>query len=305
MEKKNLYIGAAACISSGLFWGGCGVAIQYLINDLGLPSLWVTTFRTLVSGLILMVFFTFRMKKEVAVIWKNKKDAVRLMIFSLIGIAGCYYTYFVTVQYTNAPTATVLQYLSPVFVVLYMSIRNKKFPVMQERIAICLVLLGTFFIATHGNIGSLAISSIGLALGISSAIALAFYGIYPKPLIEKFNPVYVYSWAVFFSGIVMNCLCPIWKIDLSGITLTGWFMLIYTLIFGTMISYPLYLYGVMKIGPSKGSMFSSVEPGATAILAAILLATPLVFLDYVGVVLITVAIMILALPKEGIDNTSQ
>lgn len=297
MEKKNFYLGAAACICVGLFWGGCGVAIQYLINDLGLPSLWVTTFRTLMSGLVLMTFFVLRMRKEVFVLWKDKKDALRLMIFSLVGIAGCYYTYFVTVQYTNAPTATVLQYLSPVLVVIYMSIRNKKLPVLQERVAICLVIVGTFVIATHGNFGSLAISPIGLVLGISSAITLAFYAVYPKPLIEKFSPVYVYSWAVFFSGVVMNCICPIWSVDVSGLEMIDWAVLIYTLVFGTMISYPLYLRGVKMIGPSKGSMFSSVEPGATAILAAVLLATPLVFMDYVGVVLITAAIIILAIPK--------
>lgn len=298
MNKKNFYIGAAACLLSGLFWGGCGVAIQYLINDLGLPSLWVTTFRTLVSGLVLMTFFTLRMKKDVFKIWKDRKDALRLMIFSLVGIAACYYTYFVTVQYTNAPTATVLQYLSPVLIVVYTALCKRKMPVLQERIAICLVIVGTFVIATHGNIGTLAISPIGLFLGILSAATLAFYAVYPKPLIEKYSPVYVYSWAVFFSGVVMNCICPIWTVSLSGISVTGVAVLIYTLIFGTMVSYPMYLYGVKFIGPSKGSMFSSVEPGATAILAAVLLATPLVFMDYVGVILITAAIIVLAIPKE-------
>ena len=65
-----------------------------------------------------------------------------------------------------------------------------------------------------------------------------------------------------------------------------------------MVSYPLYLYGVTLIGPAKASMLSSIEPVATAVLAAVLLATPLIFMDYVGVILITLCIIILSIPSK-------
>lgn len=65
-----------------------------------------------------------------------------------------------------------------------------------------------------------------------------------------------------------------------------------------MISYCIYLVGVTMIGPSKASMLSSIEPVATAALAAVLLATPLVFMDYVGVVLITICIIVLSIPNR-------
>ena len=53
------------------------------------------------------------------------------------------------------------------------------------------------------------------------------------------------------------------------------------------------------IGPSRASMLSSIEPVATAVLAAVLLATPLVFMDYVGVILITICILVLAIPSKA------
>lgn len=53
------------------------------------------------------------------------------------------------------------------------------------------------------------------------------------------------------------------------------------------------------IGPSRASMLSSIEPVATAVLAAVLLAAPLVFMDYVGVVLITICILVLAIPTKA------
>ncbi len=53
------------------------------------------------------------------------------------------------------------------------------------------------------------------------------------------------------------------------------------------------------IGPSRASMLSSIEPVATAVLAAVLLATPLVFMDYVGVILITICILVLAIHSKA------
>lgn len=46
-------------------------------------------------------------------------------------------------------------------------------------------------------------------------------------------------------------------------------------------------------------MLSSIEPVATAVLAAVLLVAPLVFMDYVGVVLITICILVLAIPTKA------
>lgn len=53
------------------------------------------------------------------------------------------------------------------------------------------------------------------------------------------------------------------------------------------------------IGPARASMLSSIEPVATAIMAAVILATPLVFMDYVGVTLITMCILILSIPAKA------
>lgn len=115
--------------------------------------------------------------------------------------------------------------------------------------------------------------------------------------------VYTFAWGQFVAGILMNIIrCQIWKFTMptTGVIDTPLVLVLaYQLIFGTMISYCIYLVGVTMIGPSRASMLSSIEPVATAVLAAVLLATPLVFMDYVGVVLITICILVLAIPTKA------
>lgn len=52
-------------------------------------------------------------------IWKNKKDAKDMLLFSLIGMLFMQYGYFLAIGHSNAATATVLQYLAPVMIVIY------------------------------------------------------------------------------------------------------------------------------------------------------------------------------------------
>lgn len=95
-------------------------------------------------------------------IWKNKKDAKDMLLFSLIGMLFMQYGYFLAIGHSNAATATVLQYLAPVMIVIYVSIRYHKMPSFFEFAAVLCALLGTFLLATHGNVKSLSISPLAL-----------------------------------------------------------------------------------------------------------------------------------------------
>ena len=295
--KNPKLFGSACCIISACLWGGCGAAGQYLINELGLSSLWLTSFRVSYCGILLLLYFTIKLRSEVIGIFHNKKDSLELILFSLIGVAAVYYSYFTAVSYTNAPTATVLQYLSPILIVFYMAIRNKKLPSMKEFIAVVFALLGTYILATHGDIHSLAISPLGLIWGLISAVTLAFYTVYPRRLLTKYNTMYIYGWAVFISAIAMNFLAPFWKLPAS-VNTTGVILLIYTLLFGTLVSYPLFLVGVKYIGPTQSSLLSSIEPAATAVIAVLFLHTQLTIMDIIGMICITATVFILSAPSR-------
>lgn len=120
--------------------------------------------------------------------------------------------------------------------------------------------------------------------------------------------MFTFAWAQFLAGILMNFIHPIWSITepIGGIDATLIFVLAWQLIFGTIVPFSLYLVGVTMIGPSRASMLSSIEPVATAIMAALILATPLVFMDYVGIVLISICTIILSIPvKEELTEIEQ
>ncbi len=108
--------------------------------------------RLLFAGLIMIVMgFALHGKRNLDVL-KKKADLLRLLIFAFCGISLCQFTYFMAIEASNAGTATVLQYLSPILILSAVCIKEKRRPVGLELGAIRLSLLGTFVLGTHGNI---------------------------------------------------------------------------------------------------------------------------------------------------------
>ena len=295
-------IGMALIIMVAVLWSTTGVAGEYLLNERGLDSAWLTTYRTTLGGILMLAVLFPKYKGTLFDVWKDKKDALRMVVFGLVGVAANLYLYMLSVQATNAPTATTLQYLSPALVVAWTALRARKLPSPQEIAAVACALAGVVLVSTKGDLSSLSISAYGLAIGIASAVALAFYGAYPKPLLAKYGALYAYTWGQLIGGICMNILrCPIWQFmpPANGVIDTPLVLvLLWQLVFGTMVSYSAYLVGVKMIGASRASMLSSIEPGATAVLAAVMLATPLVPMDYAGIAFMTVCVIILSIPTR-------
>lgn len=62
-------------------------------------------------------------KNSVFSIWKTRYTAVQLVIFSVIGMVGLQYTFVKTIEVSDAIVATLLQFLAPIFIILYTSIK--------------------------------------------------------------------------------------------------------------------------------------------------------------------------------------
>lgn len=54
-----------------------------------------------------------------------------------------------------ATTTTVIQYLSPALVLIFVSLKNKKLPSVIELVAVLLSIVVVFLLVTHGNLSNI------------------------------------------------------------------------------------------------------------------------------------------------------
>ena len=134
MQKQSKYL--LLTILAAIGWGFSGTCGEHFFKDYHTDGEWLTCIRLLTSGLLLILInIATGHKKELLGILKNKKDFLQLLIFSIFGMMGVQYTYLTAIAYTNSGTATVLQYIGPAYVLLYVCIHTHRLPHLREFIS--------------------------------------------------------------------------------------------------------------------------------------------------------------------------
>ncbi|AGA69175.1 putative permease, DMT superfamily [Desulfitobacterium dichloroeliminans LMG P-21439] len=284
--------GVLFTLIGGISWGFSGACGQYLFSVKGINPHWVTAVRMFTAGLIIFCFVLFKYKEKMVGLFSNKKDRWTLIGFSIFGLIFCQYTYLLAISYTNAGTATVLQYLGPLLIMVFVCGIDRRLPTKIEGIAIVLAVTGTFLLTTHGSLSNLVISSQGLFWGLMSALGLMLYTIIPGRIISRWGSIVVTSCGMLMGGLILLVLVRPWRIPVS-LDWQVFLGMLAIIVIGTVVSFTLYLQGVSDIGPVKASMIACVEPVAATLFSAFWLNTPFVGADILGFAFIITTVILL------------
>lgn len=285
-------IGILITIIGGICWGLSGTCGQFLFNHKGITSKWLVPVRLTTAGLIMLLYFIGREKKAAFRIWKTKRDIVDILVYGIAGMMLCQFTYFYTIELSNAGTATVIQYLAPAIIMVLVCLGDRRMPKIPEVLALVLAVLGIFLIATHGNVHQLAISKETLVVGLISAGTVVIYNLQPKRMLTIYSTPYILAWGMTIGGILLGLIFKPWEytvqFDLSVI------LAMFGVIgLGSIGGFSLYMQGVKIIGPGRASLYSCVEPIAATLLSAVWLKVPFAAIDLVGFACIIATILIL------------
>ena len=174
---------------------------------------------------------------------------------------------------------------------------TRRKPEWKEVISVILALSGIFLIATHGTPGTLVLSSRALIMGLLSAVSVVIYTVQPGRLLKRFDAPLILAWGMLAGGVALSAVFQPWRHMpvIDGETVR---MLVYIILFGTMISFSLYLQSVKLIGSVKASLFACVEPVSGTVLAAVWMKVSFAPIDLLGFVMIIATIFILAIPAK-------
>ena len=279
-----------------VLWGGSGVISQYLFVDKLFTAEWLVSIRLVSSGIILLIVDAFLHHGDIFSIWKTH-DKYALVIFGIFGMIGAQYTYFVTIVYSNAATATILQYLMPVFFVVYLLITTHRLPRIIELFSIALAMFGVFLLVTKGNLNTLVISPAALTWGLICAMFGAFYTLQPREIIRKWRSTLIIGWGMLIGGVAMSFYQPFWQSGDAILDTHSLLALLFIIFIGTALAFCAYLESTKYLTPTQIGVFASLEPFSSIILSIIFLHVSFGFAELLGAITIIVAMTILTRAK--------
>lgn len=306
MEKKESFAKGAFCATFGaLLWAISGACGQVLFQSCHFDAQWLTVTRLLVAGGFMMILGFVQNGKKMFDVWKDKRDAIDMVIYGIGGLLGLQYTYFLAIQYSNATTATVIQYLMPAMVMVYMAIRTKTPPTRIEVLALFLAITGVFLLATHGNPKTMQLTPIALFWCIMGAVTMAFQTVQPKRLLDKFGTPISNAWGMLIGGLALSIFRKPWEFGDGVWSVKAIIVVCGVILFGTILSFFFYLEGVRIIGATKASLYACTEPLAAALIGVFLLNVAFGWIDWVGSAMIISTIFLTSLPKKKVEKVPE
>lgn len=294
------WIGIALTLLGATLWGVSGTSVQFIGNYRHMNLEWLITMRLTTAGLLTVLYAWFRQGNSIFDVFRNWRDTVGLIIFGVFGMALCQYTYFRSIVIAGAGIATVLQYLAPSMIIIYLLLRYGKRPTRGELISVILALAGTICLMGNDGFSVESFRSDVLFWGLLSAVGVAVYSVSPVRLLATYGTVPMVGWGMLTSGIVAGLLFqqPHSYAEWDVWTMIGCFNVVFL---GTIVSFNAYLEGVKRIGAVSGSILSSVEPISAAFFGWALLDNQFSLLGIIGMAMIIGTVVITSLEKQNSD----
>lgn len=299
MKNKNLR-GLFFASMGALSWGISGVCSQYLFMNYVIDSSWLTAVRMVLSGIVLLILAAFKDKDKVIKIWAVPKDVCWLFSFAILGLLMCQYTFVSAIKYSDSATATVLQSLNVVIMIVFMSIVTRTRMKLSQIIAVFLAVFGTYLISTGGNPSNMTISTAGLVFGLLSALGVITYTLFSRPIILKWGNILVTGWGMLIGGLVISIVTKAWIIP-RDLDFIAWLMIAIIILVGTAGGFSIFLEGVKHIGPVKATLIGCLEPASATLFAAIFLGMRFSLVELGGFFCILLTVF-LSVKDEDAEN---
>lgn len=277
--------GIVLAVAGPLLWGVSGTTAQALFTHADVSSNWLVSVRMLISGILLVLYGLLTGRKQNLMIWHHWRDALYLLFFSFVGMAASQYTYFKAIDYGNAATATILQFLSPAFIIIYLALSTRRWPRRIDILSLVMALTGTILLVTHGQLTTLAIPVRGFSWGLLTAMSATLYTLLPRKLLGKYGSIPVVGWSMLIGGIAFSIYYRVWT-HMPDFNLATYGRIGFVVIFGTMFAYLFFLGSLQFITATTASVLGCFEPLSATFLSIVFLGVQFGVPETIGAILI-------------------
>lgn len=303
--QKNIFKGTIYSLLSGLIWGICGILGEYFFTHYQVSSGWITSMRLLIAGSSVLILAFYKLKFHLFDIWRDKKNYLSFLAYAILGIFSVQFFFYLCVEYSNATTATILQFISPIFILVYDRIIHKKKASRNAILYVLIAMVGVFLMTTKGDLSTLSITPLALVTGLLSALGVMFNVILPQKFAKEYGFVPTVGWGMIVAGTFSNFLYPVYQISFQldwisiAICLTIAFL-------GTAFAFFLSMKAVSMVSPLVVSVVSASEPLSSAILSVLFLGLVLDSFLVISMILIIIPMIFLSVEKakEGNESSS-
>ncbi len=275
------------------FWGTNFAFSRMIVTEV--PPFQLSVLRWVIASIVFLPFVFNELKQNKTILRTNWKA---LLFLALTGISGFNTVLYISIQYTTSINASLVNSVSPLFIVLLSVIFLKEKLLTFQYIGVIVSIFGVLIVITRGNLETLWNLTLnpGDLLVLVAVICWSIYSV----LMKKFG-VHLPKKSTFIITIYLGILAlipfalfertyhPVILTDLPFEVIIG---VIYLGIFPSIISFICWNEGVMQVGPGKAAIYLHLIVVFTTILAIIIGGETLALPQMIGGLFILTGVIV-------------
>jgi drug/metabolite transporter (DMT)-like permease len=258
--------------------------------------------RTTISLLVLAPLLLLRNRGALRISFSH---LLQFSLLGILGVAASNYFYYLAIERTSVATAIVLQYVAPVWVLLYMVARGLQRPTASRVLGVLLAVVGCILAVgvlsfsvgfPWVGLSGVHFSTIGVIAAELAAISFAFYNVFAQHLLQTHHRWTVLVYALLWSAAFWMCVNPPAKIIAQHYTSGQWLFLALFSMTSMLVPFSFYFAGLQHLDPTRAVVASCLEPVFAILLTALLLGEWITPIQVVGMLVVLGATVLVQKP---------
>jgi drug/metabolite transporter (DMT)-like permease len=288
MSVSNPTVGLLAAVTAALLWAISGVCGKILMTGALSPARLVF-YRCALGALILFAVLSLRYPKLLRL---KQRDLPFFIAMGVLGLALTQFTYYSAIQALNVGLAILLQYLAPLWIVIFERL-YLRLPLTRIKIlALSLALLGCSLISGE-TLGDLRLGTQGVFVGLMAGVCFAAYSLMTQHAARSYREGTILFYSLLLAALFWATAGPDSWQPLSQIETFKYWIIAYVAVFGTIVPYLLFISAMKYLTASQVGIISTLEPVVAAGIAWIFLGERLSALQMTGGLCVLTAILLL------------
>ncbi len=244
------------------------------------PPVYVSQIRAVVTVVVLVPYAlargTFKVPPQ---LWKFMLLGVNLALVNV--------TFYWALDLLGVGPGATIQFLAPIMVLIWMRV-VRGHPVSPfVWVAAVGAVTGVGMVTKAWALE--ASDVLGVAAGLVSAVLFATYLIYGEYLGKSYKPLQIAMWGFIFASLLWIIVLPPWTFP-SDVPVAAWRDLLIIGVFGTALPFIIGFQALRMVASGIVGVVATAEPAIAAVSAAVILGQQLEPVQWLGVVVVVVAV---------------
>ena len=261
--SKNTHKAHLALLGANIIYGVNHIVAKGVMPTKIGPSAFVFL-RILGAGLLFWIIKSF-IKEKI-----EKKDFPIIILGGLLGVASNQLLFFHGLSLTSPIDASIIITAVPVMVLIFSTFLLKEKITTNKLIGISIGGTGAILLILYGNKSGGTSSVLGNIFVFLNACTYALYMVIIKPLMNKYKPITVISWAFLFGFLFMFPIGihDVLTTNFEAFTLSTYLTVAYVVFGTTFLAYLFNIYALSKVSPSVNGSYIYLQPVVSFIMVS-------------------------------------